>query len=102
MIFVRDYLRKMFLAGGLAISLTTAALDLSYGSLSPSSRRDLLAEYTDLQFPGILSTVLDFFIKIFASHFGIVCQTSESIAQRIRHQKIRPPASPPRSECVET
>ena len=41
MIFVRDYLRKMFLAGGLAISLTTAALDLSYGSLSPSSRRTL-------------------------------------------------------------
>ena len=52
MFVVRDSLRTMFLAGGLAISLTTVALDASYGSLSPSSRRDSLAKYTDLQFPG--------------------------------------------------
>jgi len=52
MISARDFLRKMFLIGGLAISVSAAALDASYGSLSPSSRRDSLAEYTDLQFPG--------------------------------------------------
>jgi|MDSW01.2.fsa_nt_gb dienelactone hydrolase len=52
MIFSCHFLRKVFLSGALATSVLAAAFDASYGSLSPSSRSDSLAEYTDLEFPG--------------------------------------------------
>ena len=47
-----EFLRKLLFMSGLVVNVTATALDASYGSLSPSSRRDTLAEYIDLQFPG--------------------------------------------------